>query len=82
MRLWCPIMERKEIIMSISVCPDLWLNINSKSGRKKVFLTKAKHQFIYPNKENAFMVPNHEKKEDYYMNLCLPYLMTNFYSKK
>ena len=37
----------------------------------EVFPIKEKHQFIYPNEENEFMVANHEKKEDYYMN---PYL--------
>ena len=31
----------------------------------KVFLMKARHQFVYPSKENAFMVPNQEKKWDY-----------------
>ena len=28
----------------------------------KTFLTKPKHQFIYPNKENEFMVPIMKKK--------------------
>ena len=32
------------------------------------FLMKPKHQFIYPYKENEFMMPNHEKKADYYVN--------------
>ena len=32
-----------------------------------VFLMKPKHQFIYPNKGNALMAPDHEKKGDYYM---------------
>ena len=38
---------------------------------KKVFLMKPKHQFIYPNEENVFMVPNREMKGDYNVNLCL-----------
>ena len=25
---------------------------------------------IYPNEENVFVVPNHEKKGDYYVNPC------------
>ena len=29
----------------------------------EVFLMKAQHQFIYPNEENEFMVPNNEKKK-------------------
>ena len=48
----------------------------------EVFLMKPKHQFVYPSKEIAFMVPNHEKKRDYYMNPCLPHLIENFDSKK
>ena len=41
-----------------------------KNKGTKVFLMKAKHQFIYPNEQNMLMVPNHEKKEDYYVNPC------------
>ena len=37
----------------------------------EAFFMKPKHQFIDPNEENAFMVPNHEKKGDYYVNSCL-----------
>ena len=47
------------------------MNFNSKNGRKKVFLTKPKHQYHYPNVENLFMVPNHENKGDDYVNPCL-----------
>ena len=38
---------------------------------REVFLMKPKHNIIYPNEENVFMMPNHEKKGDYYMNSCL-----------
>ena len=38
----------------------------------EVFLKKSKHQFIYPSEENMFMVPDHEKKGDYYVNLRFP----------
>ena len=44
----------------------------------KVFLMKLGHQIIYPSKENAFMVPNQEKKGDFYMNLYVPYLIEKF----
>ena len=37
----------------------------------EVFFMKSKQQFIYPNEENKFMAPNHEKKGDYYANSCL-----------
>ena len=49
-----------------------------KNGERKSFLTKPKYQFIYPNEQNKFMVPNLEKKGDYYLNLCLSKL-TNKY---
>ena len=32
---------------------------------------KLKHQFIYPNEENEFTIPDQEKNEDNYMNPCL-----------
>ena len=38
------------------------------------FFMKLKHQFIYSNKENVFMVPNHEMRGDYYVNPCLSQL--------
>ena len=41
----------------------------------EVILMKPKDQFVYHNKENAFMVPNHKKKKDYHVNMCLPHLM-------
>ena len=42
------------------------------------FLMKPKHQLIYPNEENEFLAPNHEKKGDYYVYLCLSQLTMNF----
>ena len=41
----------------------------------KVFPINGMHQFIYPNEENEFMVPNHEKKGDYCINPCLSQLI-------
>ena len=40
----------------------------------EAFLTKTKHQFIYPKVENEFVALNHLKKGDYYVNPCLPQL--------
>ena len=40
----------------------------------EVFLMKLKHQFIYRKNENVFIVPNHGKKGDYYVNPCLTQL--------
>ena len=34
----------------------------------EVFCMKPTHRFVYPNEENEFMVPNHQKKGDYYVN--------------
>ena len=45
----------------------------------KVFLMKPRHQFVYPNKEKAFMVPDQEKKGDYHAYLCLPHLIDRFW---
>ena len=45
------------------------------------FLVKPKHQFIYPNEENQFMVPNHQKKGDYFVNPCLSSSQMDFNSK-
>ena len=41
---------------------------------REVFLMKAKHKYHLSNEENVFMVPNHEKKGDCYVNLCLSQL--------
>ena len=51
------------------------MNFDSKKMLgKEVFLKKPKHQFIYPIEENEFMVPNHEKRGDYYVTPCLSQL--------
>ena len=39
------------------------------------FLMKPKHNVIYPNEENVFVVPNHEKKRDNYINPFLSQLI-------
>ena len=41
-----------------------------KMVERKTFLMKQNISIIYPNGKNVFMVPNHEKKRDYYVNLC------------
>ena len=42
-----------------------------KMVEKEVFFMKPSINIVYPNKENVFMMPNHEKKGDYYVNLYL-----------
>ena len=44
---------------------------------RDVFLMKPKHQFFYIKEENDFMVPNHWKKGDYYVNSSLSNWKTN-----
>ena len=52
-----------------------------KMVKRDVFLWKQSPNIIYPNKENMLMVPNNEKKGDYYVNLCLSNGKMNFNSK-
>ena len=61
-----PITKRIEIIMSTQVSLISWMNINNKkNGEKKAFFAKPKHQYMYPNDDNMFVVPNNEKSGDY-----------------
>ena len=50
----------------------MWLYFYPKNGGKRSFFyeTNASISFTH-NEKNVFMVPNHEKKEDYYVNLGL-----------
>ena len=41
---------------------------------KKLFLQNQGIGTVYRNKENVFMVPNHEKNVGYNWNLCLSHL--------
>ena len=43
--------------------------------KEKFFFRNQSINIVYPNKENAFIVPNHEKEEDYYVNPFLPHLI-------
>ena len=57
--------------MRVRTCIIGQKNFDSKeNGGKKSFSyeTKAQASCTYPNKENMFMVPNHEKNRDYYVN--------------
>ena len=68
------------------LCESVFVPINEwtltlKNYGKRSFHMKAKHQYHLSNKENDFMVPNHEKKWDYYVNPCLPNRQMNLSSK-
>ena len=41
---------------------------------REVFIMKQSIKYHYPNEESVFMVPNHEKNRDYYVNPCLSQL--------
>ena len=45
---------------------------------KEIFLMILKHQYHLSNEENLFMVPDHDMKGDYYVNLCLSQLKDEF----
>ena len=42
-----------------------------KMVEREVFLMKTKHQYLYPNEKNAFILPNHGRKRDF-VNPCSP----------
>ena len=42
--------------------------------KRKAFTMKPNINIINPNEENVFMIPNHEKNGDYYVNPCLSQL--------
>ena len=75
MCLWCPIMKSKEIIMWIHAYANRQMNFDSKKWWEvKFFLWNQSINIINPKEENVFMMPNHEKKGDYYVNPCLSQL--------
>ena len=74
MSLWHLIMNKMEIIIWIYVCPNWHMKFDYKNSGKWSFFMKPKHQFIYPNEEDEFVVPNHEKKRDFFANPSLSQL--------
>ena len=63
--------KEKKIILWIHVYPTWKTNFDSKNGKKWSFSDKTKASKSYHNKENVFIVSNHEKKRDYFVNPCL-----------
>ena len=53
--------------------------IIKKRWEEKLFLWNQSINVIYPNEENEFMIHNHAKKGDYYVNLCLSKLTNEFW---
>ena len=57
----------------------MWIHVNPtergtlilKIVEREVFLIKPKHRYHLSQWGDVFMVPNHEMKGDYYVNLCL-----------
>ena len=74
---------KKRIIMWISIDHSQKMSFNSKKWlEKKLFLWKQSINIIYPNEKNEFMIPNHEKKGDYYVNPCLSKLVSELWFQK
>ena len=63
--------ERRLLQEFVFVLIDKW---SKKWWKDKLFLWSQSINVIYHNKENELMVPNHENKGDYYLNLCLSQL--------
>ena len=71
MDLGCPIIKRMEIIMWIRVYPTEKQTLTQKWWKEMLLLWNQSMNIIYLSEENAFMMPNHEKKGDYYVKPCL-----------
>ena len=71
MCFWCLITKRKEFIMWIRVYQIEKWTLILKMVERDVFFWNQRLNIIYPNEENVLMVPNHKRKGDYYVNLCL-----------
>ena len=50
--------------------------------KDKFFLWNQSINIIYPNEKNVFIVPNHEKKMDYYVNPYFVQLIEEFWFSK
>ena len=42
---------------------------------EKLLMRNQSTNIVYPNKENALIVPNHKMNREYYKNLCLTHLI-------
>ena len=82
MRLRCPIMKRRGIIMWILVYPNWNMNFNSKNGNKRSFSyeTKASKSFI-PTRGMCLWCPIMEKRVNIMWIHVYPNWNTNFNSK-
>ena len=63
--------EKRLLCASMFITINEWTLIPKNYWKEKIFLWNQSVNAIYPNKENVFTVPNHERKGDYYANLCL-----------
>ena len=65
--------EKRLLCESMLIRIGKW-TLTLKMIEKDVFHKKPKHQFIYPTMTSEFVVHNHYKKGDYYVNVCLSQL--------
>ena len=74
--------KRRRLLCESMFIPIDKMNFNSKEWwKEKLFLWNQSINAIYPKEENKLMVPNLEKKENYYVNPCLSWMTMNFNSK-
>ena len=71
--------QKKQRILQESMLLKLdgWTLILRRMVELKAFLAKLKHQIMYTNEENVFIVSNHKKKKDYYENQVCPIWQVN-----
>ena len=62
MSLWCLIMNRRLLCVSMFILIDGRTLILKKIAKGNTFLKKPRLQFTYPNKENEFTVPVVKRK--------------------
>ena len=59
-----PIIKRIEIIMSIQLCLNSWINFNyEENDGKKAFLANPNINIRYPNEENVILMPIRKRME-------------------
>ena len=63
-------LKERGLLCEYEFIPIEWWTLILKMVESEVFLMKPKNQFIYPKEKNVLMVPNNEKKRDYYVNPC------------
>ena len=72
--IWSAQSLKERRLLWICVYPNWKVNSNSKNCSKINFSYEAKASIPLSQWGNEFVVPNHQKKGDYYVNPCLSWL--------